>query len=332
MGARKSIVIVSFVLAVIVAGVVLLAGNSSLLRAAQETGKSPRASLHIARRPPHVLFSTAEDPEDYPRYLKMQEILIKSRLVLSSALRDPKIAGLPSIKDRPDPFAWLQQYLEVTNPRDTEILQISMASGSGASGADQATLINAVKRAYMDKVVNVDTARRAEKLKQLKGLKDKYGAILNAKRETVRKLSETAGGGEHLLDPKKDVLHRLAYDLRTRRLQLRLERTEAETLLERRKKADGSATEPARKEIAALEDRLAVLKASQTVLDEELERLAGEMQHAAILELDLEQHKDEIAQMEETARKIGAEVEALNIEIQAPPRIRLIDDAVPAGP
>jgi chromosome segregation ATPase len=204
-----------------------------------------------------------------------------------------------------------------------------MAQGSGLSGADQAAIINAVKQAYFDEVVHVEAQRRANRHEQLKGIGEKYAAILKGKRETVRKLSETVGGGEHLLDPKKDVLHRLSYDLRTRRLQLRLERAEAETLLERRKKADGSASEPARKEIAALDDRLAVLKASQTVIDEEFERLTHEMHQTAIRELELKHLKEEISLMEDTARKIGAEVEALHIEIQAPPRIRPIDDAAP---
>jgi hypothetical protein len=92
MGVRKSIILVSLVLAFIGVGVGLLAGNPSILKAAQETGKSPRATLHIARRPPHVLSTPVEDPEEYSRYLKTQETLVKSRLVLSAALRDRRIA------------------------------------------------------------------------------------------------------------------------------------------------------------------------------------------------------------------------------------------------
>ena len=94
----------------------------------------------------------------------------------------------------------------------------------------------------------------------------------------------------------------------------------------RRKAAQDDAT---RKEIAAIEDRLAVLDARQRVLDEELERSAHEMHAAAVQELDLKGLKDDIERMEDIARKISAEVEALNVELVAPPRIRLIDGAAP---
>ena len=67
------------------------------------------------------------------------------------------------------------------------------------------------------------------------------------------------------------------------------------------------------------------------MLDEELERLAHEMHAVAIQELDMKAVKDEIEQIEDAARKIAAEVEALNVELEAPPRIRIIDLAAPRG-
>src|SRR5262249_47334549 len=158
--------------------------------------------------------------------------------------------------------------------------------------------------------------------------KDTYTDLLISRRKTMRKLAETIGSGEPPAVPEKDVLGRLYYDLRTRRIQLRLERAEVETLLARRKKGEGAATDPARKEIAQLEDRLAVLTASQSALDEEFERLTHEMHGAARLGLDLESNKEEIAFMEEAVRNIAAEVEAMAIELEAPPRIRVIQDAV----
>ena len=44
--------------------------------------------------------------------------------------------------------------------------------------------------------------------------------------------------------------------------------------------------------------------------------------------LDLQSQQDEIAQMQQSAVKVGSEVEALNVELGAPPRIRTIEDAV----
>lgn len=133
-------------------------------------------------------------------------------------------------------------------------------------------------------------------------------------------------------------MSRLYLDLRSQQVRLRLERAEAETLLERRKGTarsvsvtEATASEATRKDIRGLEERIAVLGSRQRALDEELERFARERREAAVQELDLEGNKLEIAQIEDTARKIVAEVEALTVELEAPPRIRVIDEAAPTG-
>jgi chromosome segregation ATPase len=117
----------------------------------------------------------------------------------------------------------------------------------------------------------------------------------------------------------------------TQRVQVRLERAEAETLLERRKKAAEAASDQARKEIGQIEDRLAVLNARGKVLDEETEKVRKRMIRAETDTLDLEGLKDDIAQMEASSRKVAAEIEALSVELNAPPRMRRIDDAALPG-
>jgi hypothetical protein len=52
----------------------------------------------------------------------------------------------------------------------------------------------------------------------------------------------------------------------------------------------------------------------------------------AAADRDLDVTKDEIAQLEDVSRKVGAEVEALNVELAAPARIRIIENAVPPSP
>ena len=42
--------------------------------------------------------------------------------------------------------------------------------------------------------------------------------------------------------------------------------------------------------------------------------------------------KFEIAQLEESCRKVAAEVEKLNVELSAPPRVRVIEDPVSRKP
>ena len=171
----------------------------------------------------------------------------------------------------------------------------------------------------MDEVVNVDAKIRTDRHDRLKKIKQNYAENLKERRENLRKLSSSVGRGEPLAGLEKDVLPRLYHDLRTQRVKLRIERAEAETILARRKGAPGAGNDPVRKEIAQIEDRLAVLSAGQKVLDEELERVSHEIHGAGDRDLDLESVKDDIAQMEDSSRKVSAEVEALNVELQAPP-------------
>src|SRR5262249_25213927 len=156
MRTRKRLVLVSCLLAFTAIGGGLAVGNLPARGAAQESAKRPRALVQIARQPPKILAAEVENADDYARYLKTQASLIKSRLVLTAAFRSPEVQRLPAIKSRTDPLAWLEQNLEVTNLPDTELLQVAMMASSGASGTDQASLINTVVRAYMDEVVHRD--------------------------------------------------------------------------------------------------------------------------------------------------------------------------------
>ncbi len=63
-------------------------------------------------------------------------------------------------------------------------------------------------------------------------------------------------------------------------------------------------------------------------IDGDIERLGEETKTINRGSLDLSQQQDEIQLVNETARKIGAEVEAMEVELGAPSRIRVVDPAV----
>jgi len=333
----KPLARVYLLLAATAVGGPIVTGRLPGLRAAEESAQPPSALLLVERRPPRVLSSAVEtgplpgdQADDYKRFLETQRGLIKSRLVVRAALQDKGVSQLASVKSRTDPIAWLQQHLEVSHLKDSELLRMSLAPASGASGKEQAAIINAIARTYLEEVVNVEVRMRTARHDQLVKLRMKYAEMLRERRQTVRQLRSTVG-----VDPptaiESGALPSLYQNLMTQRLQLRLERTEAETLLARRKKAASrrAGTEPNPKEIDQIEDRLAGLIARQKVLDEELENMRQTEMISRQNTLDLEDLKDDIAQMQASARKIGAEVEALNIELGAPPRVRLIDLAEP---
>jgi chromosome segregation ATPase len=180
----------------------------------------------------------------------------------------------------------------------------------------------------MDEIVNADLKRRLDRQSMLKKLNQKYQDMMRERRETARKLSESAASGDQFAGPDQKSLSRRYDGLMDRRLTLRLDRAQTETLLGRKSKGAGSQTEEVRKEIALLEEHLAVLTAQETVLHEELDHLTRESRNAANGRLDLAETMTDLAAMEDTYRKVRAEVEALTVELEGPRRIRVLEGAV----
>src|SRR5262249_9943595 len=153
-----------------------------------------QARLQVATQPPKVLFQTVETQnlggDDYKRYQSTQQTVVKSDLVLVGALRDPKVAGYQMIRQQTDPVAWLQEALKVEFVSGSEVMEISL---TGGNPEEVAGIVNAVKKAYMDEVVNVDLKRRTERFDHLKKIKESYAELLKKKRDMMRKLAEAVG-------------------------------------------------------------------------------------------------------------------------------------------
>ena len=153
------------------------------------------ARLHIAAQTPKVLFRTVETEagNDYQRFQTTQLTLIKSRMVLNSAIRDEKVSKYGLIRDEEDPIKWLQDNLRVEFISGSEVMEISL---TGNNPGELAGLVNAVKHAYMEEVVNVDTKKRMDRHEMLKKLKKKYEDMLKERSATQRKLAETVGSDD----------------------------------------------------------------------------------------------------------------------------------------
>ena len=80
--------------------------------------------------------------------------------------------------------------------------------------------------------------------------------------------------------------------------------------------------------LVKLRAQISVAKMYKEAIDQDIERLQGETKTINRGSLDLSQQQDEIQIVYETARKIGAEVEAMDVELGAPSRVRVIDRAV----
>ena len=79
----------------------------------------------------------------------------------------------------------------------------------------------------------------------------------------------------------------------------------------------------------SLEQQLAVATELEASLQEEIKNFSQMDQVMTDNTLDLQDNKDEFKLIEDAATKIASEVEKLDVELQAPPRISLIEEAIP---
>jgi len=374
-----------------------------------------QALLQLSAQAPKVLFATVDTEwnQDYKRYQTTQQALVLSRLVLNAALKD--LSKVRLIRAQVDPIAWLQANVKVEFMTTSELMEISL---SGDDAEESALIVNAVKKAYIDEVVNVDLKHRTDRHNQLKKLKVQYAAWLQERRDTLKKLAQSVGsddrqtiayGQQIAMDHQQRVrLELVDVQSQKRKAQARLKVqrpeepredtsapsfSEAEinawidreptvarlmaTLEQEEQKlnlAGGQVYANARKPSAdpalrhikqditttqkqlkskraalrgeairelqekatsdrsvrgdGLEQELAYLDEIEQQLTAQLKTISAGNKDLTDNTLALQTIQDDIAQMQAAAAKVGNEVEALNVELTAPSRIRLIEEAV----
>jgi hypothetical protein len=268
------------------------------------------ALLYISRTPPRVLGAPQEalpvSEGEFEDYRQTQAALLKSRLVLNAALRQPKVAALAVVREHADPVGWLESALHVDFQLAPEILRVGL---NGRHPEELVTVVNTVTHAYLEEVVAKEQNQRLERLDQLKSLQARYEDRLKQKRQMVREVAEAAGEGA-LSSFERDLLLQDLLDCKRELRRARLARVAAEA--RPNKEAPGP-----RADIAAL-------AAQEKFLTEEEQQLRTKAAAAGRSSLDLQLLRDEIAQVEGVARRITAEAEALDVERGAPPRVRLL--------
>jgi uncharacterized protein involved in exopolysaccharide biosynthesis len=312
-------------------GLLLGRGISAFAQPLEGANNNVHALLHVASSEPYILFppERASNPfrTDFATYQRTQVALIKSRLVLNNAIKRLQSATPDVIKRRADHLDWLAKNLRVDFEIGSELLRVSMRD---TEPNDAAVLVNAVVSAYLDEVVDVELKQKRDRYDLLKQTWSRYQESLRQKRKELRSLTEQTGSEDKRVASERYQLRAEQLSACDRELlRIRLERAASETRLARRKAAKEPGDE-ALKAIDHLEESLAVLDAQEKFLKEEAAGLV--ISNKTRTSVDLNSLRQEIASAEEIAGRIGAEVEVLNIELMAPPRVRLLEKAEPPRP
>lgn len=199
------------------------------------------AWLRVSLQRPKVVFETRDD-DPLLRQRQTQATLITSNLVLNAALRREGIAQLPLIAGKADPVQWLRQQIRVRFPGEADILEISM---KGEDPQQIKEIVNAVKDAYMEQVVNVD---REFVLRRKNLLQQSYERTLELVKNRSARYEELANA---VGSSDSEVVRRKAI-------------TALETLADHRRRVN-----EIRRQIGGLDRKVAVLRSRLELLEKE---------------------------------------------------------------
>jgi capsular exopolysaccharide synthesis family protein len=152
-----------------------------------------RALLKLESDQPRVIFLTREQRASFEMYQKTQAVLLKSRMVLNRAMRNPKVRQLKTLGEQADPLEWLEKEIKVDYSVGPEFLRVSL---SGNEPQDLEILVNEIIDSYLQDVVSDESRGRRRHLEQLQELAAKYDDIMRDKRQTLRNLAKGIGSGE----------------------------------------------------------------------------------------------------------------------------------------
>jgi hypothetical protein len=252
--------------------------------------------------------SARPDQQNFEILKKTQLALLKSHVVLNSAVRKPGIASLSIFAGEGDPVDWLQENIIVEFPQDAEILSISIR-GVSENATDLTRIVDAVAKAYIDEVIYKDRAMKlsqrdllARSLENLnKEISDKWEVYLDIARESGRGDGDSGDSFGALLMKRLDRVE--SELMRLEDEQLRLE----------------SGGEPENSEF--YEKRIAQLRERQAELEQTITK-RGEKS------VELTTRKDELDRLLRVADEMASRLEKLEIESQAPLRIEQVQQAV----
>ena len=162
------------------------------------------ALLRVYNREPKLVFTTTEnDKQDFEIYKRTQKGLMSSRFVLSAALRSPDVERLPAVREEEDAVAWLEKRLYVEFPGEAELMKVSF---SHADANTAATITNAVTRAYMREVVDVERRQRMDRLTSLEKVLNDAEQKMRTKQTDLKRLADSLGTGDgNALSSKQQI-------------------------------------------------------------------------------------------------------------------------------
>ncbi len=149
------------------------------------------AELRAYSRPQQLINDgKPQQSEKFETFISNVKQLIQARRTLASALRKDEVKELEIVRQEPDQERWLADELKVSNPKDSEVLIVSLTA---PNPKDASILVNAVVQSYMEEVVERDKGKMDEKLKSLRSILAGLTDSERKKRSSLETMAEQLG-------------------------------------------------------------------------------------------------------------------------------------------
>jgi capsular exopolysaccharide synthesis family protein len=184
------------------ASLVIAAGGSLLSFRLFVPKYRATAYLQIDETPKYVV---AAKPEDVSRrFLYTQVELIRSPLVLISALSDPQLAQMPELARRKSPWEWLaKKKLEVTPLNESELLMVAY---EGPDPAMSARLVDGIVNAYLHHLDGEQERQDNYLIQALEEEQREQEAKLKQMEDEIRQLRKELPGDSVTLPSRREIV------------------------------------------------------------------------------------------------------------------------------
>ena len=153
--------------------------------------------LKIEQKERKLVDDGPQRESDFLMYRESQKNYMLSRQVVTAALRDPKVAECPTLKERDFPVEYLLTQLKADDSLSAEFLKVTL---EGEHPRDLAIILNAVKDAFLDQTVYISRNAKIEELKRLEEQYEQTNKLVIAAQENIDRLAESLKIGSG--DPK----------------------------------------------------------------------------------------------------------------------------------
>src|SRR5262249_13776922 len=115
---------------------------------------------------------------------------LKSRFVLSEALKRDEVKNLPIVLRQPDPLVWLEDELQVETQEGSEFITVTLR---GPEPTELTALVNAVVKAYEKEIVQGENEQRKARADEVEKQYRLKHSALRTKKESLRQMADDIG-------------------------------------------------------------------------------------------------------------------------------------------